>query len=141
MGLPGSRPLREVESRFSRALSPGGSHVSSSPALPDGGPGRGGLSRRKDPGPEERRWGKTGWRSQLQPGWLSLRGGGGGGPQDSPEGDGADGRAPGRRFPAPRLPLPGQLEREGKPCPTTAWDGGGQAASTPVSGRSQAAEQ
>lgn len=32
---------REVESRFSRALSPGGSHVSSSPALPDGGRGRG----------------------------------------------------------------------------------------------------
>lgn len=41
MGLPGSRPRREVESRFSRALSPGGSHVSSSPALPDGGRGRG----------------------------------------------------------------------------------------------------
>lgn len=36
-----SRPWREVESRFSRALSPGGSHVSSSPALPDGSQGRG----------------------------------------------------------------------------------------------------
>lgn len=32
---------REVEPRFSRALSPGGSHVSSSPALPDGGRERG----------------------------------------------------------------------------------------------------
>ena len=41
VGLPGLPARREVEPRFSPALSPGGSHVSSSPALPDGGWGRG----------------------------------------------------------------------------------------------------
>ena len=41
VGLPSLPARREVEPRFSRALSPGGSHVSSSPALPDGGRGRG----------------------------------------------------------------------------------------------------
>lgn len=39
-GLQDSRPRGEVGPRFSRALSPGGSHVSSSRALPDGGRGR-----------------------------------------------------------------------------------------------------
>lgn len=50
--LPSSRPRGEVGPRFSRALSPGGSHVSSSRALPDGG---------RDAGPKQT---KTRWSGE-----------------------------------------------------------------------------
>lgn len=50
----------------------------------------------------------------------------GGGPQDAPEDDGRKEGPPGRRFRAPHLPLPGRLEREGKPCPTTDWTAAGR---------------
>ena len=57
---------REVEPRFSRALSPGGSHVSSSPALPDGGRGRGAEAESPVVWRTKRR--REGGRQKLGPG-------------------------------------------------------------------------
>lgn len=50
-------------------------------------------------------------------------------PGDALGGDRGKEGPPGRRFPAPRLPTPGRLERDEKSCPTTGRVGGGQAAS------------
>lgn len=120
VGLPGSRPRREVESRFSRALSPGGSHVlpprHSQMAARGAGP-----KQTKDPWPEEQGGGRHGGQAPARVAQS---------PGPRPPRRSRQRRGKGR---APRatVPVPGRLERLEKPCPTTRWDVGGQAASTP----------
>lgn len=135
MGLPGLPARREVEPRFSRALSPGGSHISSSPALPDGGWGRGAEAHKApwsrvrgcpaEAGRERGARARVGLSPEPRRATLP--------PRDSPGGSGRKASPAERRFPAPRLPpspfnLPCRLEREGISYPNPGWVGGGQAA-------------
>lgn len=134
MGLSGLPARREVEPRFSRALSPGGSHVSSSPALPDGGRGRGAESHKAPWSGVRGCPAETGRERSSGPG-RPVSGGATPPPclRDSPGGGGRKASPAERRFPAPCLPpsplyLPCRLGREGIPYPTLGRVGGGQAA-------------
>lgn len=109
------------------------------PGTPRWRPGARGPKQTGDPGPEERGVaGSPGGGAGSGPGGSVS---GAAAPRAHREATGARKAPPGRRFPAPRLPLPGQLEREGDPMPNYGLGRRQAGRIDPRSGRSPAAEQ